>query len=75
MGNIDECQLTKFYQQRQDRLGMFFWVQAAKFNLPSIQVGNAIKQYLDYYNLNGDVEYLKVAYFRMLKELMESDKN
>lgn len=74
MESINECQLSKFYQQRQDRLGMFFWVQCIKRNLPSVSVKDAIRQYLDYYNIDGDVAYLEIAYLRMVKELKDAGK-
>lgn len=74
MEHINECQLTKFYQQRQDRLGMFFWVQSVRFNLPSVSIAKSIEQYLDFYNIDGDIKQLEVSYYRMLNELKDAGK-
>jgi hypothetical protein len=74
MAFIDECKLVKFYERRQQELMMFTWVQCLKLNLPTISTHRAITQFLDYFNIDGDVPSLNTTYYRILAELKESEK-
>lgn len=69
---VKEGQLNKFFKRRQDHLMMFSWVQAVRFNLPSVDISKAIEQYLDFYAIDADVQYMSVVYHRMLKELKDA---
>jgi hypothetical protein len=72
MESIKEGQLLKFFKRRQEHLMMFSWVQSVKHNLPSVTVEKAIEQYLDFYNIDADIQYMAVNYHRMLKELKDA---
>jgi hypothetical protein len=75
MADINECQLNKFFKRRQDHMLMFGYVTGQRQALPSVSVANCIKSYLDYYNIDGDVELLRIEYGRMEKDLRESEKS
>lgn len=52
---------------------MMGWIQASLFILPSVEITDAIRKYLDFYNIDGDVELLRREYYRMLKEIRDID--
>lgn len=72
MESVKEGQLNKFFKRRQDHLMMFAHVQSVRINLPSVHLDKAIRQYLDYYSVEADVQYMATVYHRMLKELMDA---
>lgn len=72
MGDINECNLNKFYKRSQIDLIVFSWVQCLKLNIPSISIEKAINQCLNYYEIEGDTgRYLK-TYYRMIEEIRSS---
>lgn len=72
--SINECQYFKFLKRRQDHSIMLGYVYGVRNNLPSVSVRKAIAQYLDFFNIDGDVRTLENEYTRMVKELREVDK-
>lgn len=72
MVDLKENQLPKFFKRRQEHLLMFAWVTAVRHNLPSVNIDKAIEQFLDFYNVDSDVQYMAVVYHRMLKELKDA---
>lgn len=71
---LGECQYYKFVKRRQDHMLMFGYVHGVRNNLPSVSVRSAIKQFLDYFNLDGDARTLENEYTRMVKELRDTER-
>jgi hypothetical protein len=71
---VNECQYFKFLKRRQDHMLMFGYVHGVRNNLPSVSVRKAIGQYLDFFNIDGDVRALENEFTRMVKELREADR-
>lgn len=75
MESINECQLNKFYKRRQQEMMMFTWVQCVNKNMPTVDVTKAIRQFLDYFDIDADISSMKVTYYRILSELKDSEKS
>lgn len=70
---MNECTLPKFFRRTGQQVLMMGWIQASLFILPSVEISEAIRKYLDFYNIDGDVELLRREYYRMLKEIRDID--
>lgn len=42
--------------------------------MPSVKIRDAIRQYLDWANIDGDIGAHEVTYYRMATKLRESEK-
>lgn len=75
MESINECQLNKFFKRKQHDIMMFTWVQCVRKNMPTVDVTKAIRQFMDYFEIDADPSVLKVTYYRILAELTDSEKS
>jgi hypothetical protein len=71
---LKECQLNRFLKSQQMDLIMFAHVQCLKINMPTVQRRDAIRQFMTFYNIEGDIGILETTYNRMMKKLMDADK-
>ncbi len=74
---VASAPLQKFFNKRQIHLLMFGFVNGVRKNMPTVSVDSAIKQFLAYYNFEGeniDLFALRKQYFEMETLLREHEK-
>jgi hypothetical protein len=70
--------IPKFCKRQPIEVLMFGWVNALRFNLPTITVEKAVLNFMDHNNIDEEVLSINTAlstYNRMQKEYFQMEKN
>lgn len=64
--------IPRIYQKNFENLGLFFWVEAQKNILPNITIVQSIQKYLNFVNMDLDIETATTIYARLKKEFLNT---